>query len=192
MKNHCNKNLKGFTFVELLISVAIIVIIVGGAYLSPGVAGSAVTVNQGAHEIKNAIEELRNFAVGQHRDREKHYILIIGESGSVPYCGGNIIRENEYIICSTKNPDLSVEGDWKRVKGGNVPDNLELAGSLLYNNEFRINVRTFDGQIGFRKRYYDTNSDDFYREPKTITVNDDQFTRTINIEPLHNIVEFSG
>jgi len=205
MKKSFIKNLRGFTFIELLVSIAIIAIIAGGAYLSPGVAGSSVTINQGASEIKNAIEETINFAVGQDRDRVKHYILIIRTSGagSVPYCNKDVANVNQlevsqYMICSTKEKVANIETDseyynkqYSRVKGGNIPSGININVSSGLSNPIIINVRTFDSQLGFRGKYFDTNPTDttlISEQSITLIKEGFAFPKVIRINPITNLV----
>jgi prepilin-type N-terminal cleavage/methylation domain-containing protein len=186
---------KGFTFIELLISIAIIAIIAGGAFLSPGISGDAVLVNQSAGEIKNAITELQDFGIGQDRDRIKHYVLIIkNSSGSDFYCNQGIgdrnsLSQNQYMICSTTNPDAGVDlnSAYKRVKGANISSSvsLNLSDGLTGVSPIVINVRTYDGQMGFNRQYYETDT----TSKGTIDFNKSNIHKIIEIYPILNIVK---
>lgn len=186
---------RGFTLIEVLVTVTIVVIIAGASVLSLGAVKKSSSSTVEADEFKRLIEELKSYSIGPHWPDVKHYVLIIQRSGSGTYCNRGSSDTNQlgssariqYMICSTDKSDLAttnLNDDFDRVRAGHLENDITI--SAPGDNPLIFNVRTFDSQLGYRKEYFDSGA----TADLTVTITKNEFSKNIIIDPINGLVKF--
>lgn len=200
-----------------MVSVMIVVLISTVAVISLNPARQSTTTSSAADEVKSAIEELRSYAVGPHRDRVTHYVLVIKKSGTdtESYCNGEggsnrLNAANQYMICSTFLKDISglnaamLNNDFSKVRSGSFSGTITLSDNIASipgptpfddSHDIVLNARTYDYQLGYNGKYYD-GVDPAHRVNTTtnpfITVTQGNFSKKITIDPILGVITLSN
>ncbi|MBM2820423.1 MAG: hypothetical protein HW405_183 [Candidatus Berkelbacteria bacterium] len=202
MKKH-----KSFTLIEMLVTIMIVVLITSVSVLSLGSAKSAETVSTQGDELKGLIDELKSYAAGNDRDRAGNYVLIIQTSGATgtDYCNQpaaanrNSLIKNEYMICETQDKDISSytlpgsldNSNLNRVRAGSLNSDLTIASAgfdpanpTSSVNPIVINIRAYDGQVGYGLKYCDSSSTYCGPTFPTITLTKSDQTQTLTLNSI--------
>lgn len=192
MKKVCSGlNRRAFTLIEMLVTAGIILVISTAAVMSFKPATGTTAVVNGAQEVKSLVEELKSFSVGPDRERAAHYILIIQSSGTGDYCNNTLNSPvnsfKQFIICSTTIKDITnanLDTDFNRVVAGHLETNVSVSGPT---NPIILNIRTYDSQMGYDRRYPDTGLAN-PSEDRTITVSTSNLNKNIVINLLRGTI----
>ncbi len=201
-KVYPEQNRRAFTLIEMVVSVAIVAMLSVTAVVSLGPAQQSVSAKTGADEVKTLLEELRSYAVGPAQERAANYILIIrtttGPAGH--YCNAglssnpNHLTKNSYMFCYTNNKNITAATDlntgFSRVRGGSFQAQINLtdltglaspsAGILVFN------ARTYDTQLGYNRRYFDSGATG--NEEIQVTDIKNTFSKRITVDPILNLI----
>jgi len=193
---------KSFTLIEMLVTIGILVIILGVSTISLGVGQGSSNVSSQANEIIGLVDELKSFAYGPERERAAHYVLIIQRYDSeATYCNNglssdpNKLKKNMYMICARDDKNMpspisvtALNTGFSRVRAGSLSPDLTITasgfgpgGAFPMGWPIVINIRTYDGQIGYRERYCDTNS---YCGTPTMTLNQGGVSKTLTLNSI--------
>lgn len=190
---------KAFTLIEMVVSVAIVAMLSVVAVVSLGPAQQSVSARTGADEVKNLLDELRSYAVGPANERAANYILIIRLASGPPvsYCNAtgtnNRIGKNGYLVCYTYNKNITaadLNSDFSRVRGGTFQSQInisDITGFATISGSLVFNARTYDNQLGYGRRYFDSGATG--NEEIQVTDTKNTFSKRITVDPILNLIK---
>lgn len=122
-------NNRGFSLIELIVVIAILVVLAGAAVSLVGLLNGR-QAKQGREKLFTRLDGVRTTTMGKRtatatlEKRDSNYILVVTST-----VNGSDSRTNEYIIADSekvtlyysKNKDGSEKGDWVEIGSGSPP-----------------------------------------------------------------------